>query len=76
MKEKNDMTRLIAAALLGISLIASSTGYAGEKTVTLTVPGMYCAACPITVKSSLEADTGRRQGGRLAGRQNGGGDVR
>jgi len=52
------MTRLIAAALLGISLIASSTGYAGEKTVTLTVPGMYCAACPITVKSSLEAVPG------------------
>ena len=44
------MTRLIAAALFGVSLIASSTVYAGEKTVTLTVPGMYCAACPITVK--------------------------
>jgi periplasmic mercuric ion binding protein len=57
-KEKNDMTRLIAAALLGISLIASSTVYAGEKTVTLAVPGMYCAACPITVKSSLEAVPG------------------
>ena len=52
------MTRVIVAALLGISLIASSTVYAGEKIVTLGVPGMYCAACPITVKSSLEAVPG------------------
>jgi mercuric ion binding protein len=57
-KEKTDMTRLLAAALVGISLIVSSTVYAGEKTVTLAVPSMYCAACPITVKSSLEAVPG------------------
>ena len=50
------MTRLLAAALVG--LIASSTVYAGEKTITLDVPSMYCAACPITVKSSLEAVSG------------------
>ena len=52
------MTRLITAALVGTSLTASSTVYAGEKTVTLAVPSMYCAACPITVKSSLEAVPG------------------
>jgi len=57
-KEKTDMTRLLAAALVGMSLIVSSTVYAGEKTVTLAVPSMYCAACPITVKSSLEAVPG------------------
>jgi mercuric ion binding protein len=52
------MTRFLTAALLGISLLASSTARAGEKTVTLAVPGMYCAACPITVKASLEAVPG------------------
>lgn len=26
---------------------------AAEKTVTLSVPGMTCAACPITVKAAL-----------------------
>jgi mercuric ion binding protein len=27
---------------------------AAEKTVTLSVPGMYCEACPITVRKALE----------------------
>jgi len=49
------MTKTSAAALFGVSLLASSSAYAGEKTVTLAVPGMDCAACPIIVKSSLEA---------------------
>ena len=52
------MTRLVAAALLGISLMASTAVYAGERTVTLAVPGMDCASCPIIVKSSLEAVPG------------------
>lgn len=52
------MTRVLAAAFFGISLFAASTVYAAEKTVTLVVPGMDCAACPIIVKSSLEAVPG------------------
>jgi len=32
--------------------------YAGEKTVILAVPGMDCAACPLIVRSSLEAVPG------------------
>lgn len=41
-----------------ISLIAlmgalSSPAWAATKTVTLAVPGMTCAACPITVKTAL-----------------------
>ena len=41
-----------------VSLIAlmgalSSPAWAATKTVTLTVPGMTCAACPITVKTAL-----------------------
>ena len=52
------MTKSLAAALFGLGLLASSTALAGEKTVTLTVQNMYCLACPITVKSSLEAVPG------------------
>lgn len=44
--------------------------FAATKTVTLTVPGMTCAACPITVKKALsrvdgvakaEVSVGRRE---------------
>ena len=52
------MTKPLIAALFGFGLLASSTAVAGEKTVTLTVQNMYCSACPITVKSSLEAVPG------------------
>ena len=51
------MTKSLTAALFGLGLLASSTALAGE-TVTLTVQNMYCSACPITVKSSLEAVPG------------------
>jgi mercuric ion binding protein len=52
------VTKFVEAAFFGLSLFASSTVLAGEKTVTLTVQNMYCSACPITVKSSLEAVPG------------------
>jgi len=52
------MTKALAPALLTISLLMSPAAYAGEKTVALAVSGMYCAACPITVESSLEAVPG------------------
>jgi mercuric ion binding protein len=52
------MTKTIAAALLGIGLLASPTAHAAEKTITLAVPGMDCAACPIIVRSSLDAVPG------------------
>ena len=52
------MTKSLTAGLFGLGLLASSAALAGEKTVTLTVQNMYCSACPITVKSSLEAVPG------------------
>jgi mercuric ion binding protein len=52
------MTKALSAALFALGLFVSSAAFAGEKTVTLAVPGMYCAACPITVKSSLQAVRG------------------
>lgn len=32
---------------------AASTALAAPRTVTLSVPGMTCAACPFTVKKAL-----------------------
>ena len=52
------MTKSLIAMLIGLSLLASPIAFAGEKTVTLSVQNMYCSACPITVKSSLEAVPG------------------
>lgn len=45
------MKRLIAMAALTAAL--SSPAWAEIQTVTLSVPGMNCAACPITVKRAL-----------------------
>ena len=52
------MNKSLIATLFGVSLLASSAAFAGEKTVTLAVQNMYCSACPFTVKSSLEAVPG------------------
>ena len=52
------MIKFLGAVLFALGLLASANALAGEKTVTLAVPGMYCATCPITVKSSLEAVPG------------------
>ena len=48
------MTKLVTSAALALGLLASSSVFAGEKTITLAVNNMDCAACPHIVKSSLE----------------------
>jgi len=40
-------------ALFTLSLLIIMPAWAATKTVTLSVPGMTCAACPITVKKAL-----------------------
>ena len=45
------MKKLIAIAALASALTAPA--WAATQTVTLSVPGMTCAACPITVKKAL-----------------------
>ncbi len=52
------MTKFLTSVAFGLGLLASSAAFAGEKTVMLAVKNMYCAACPHTVKSSLEAVPG------------------
>ena len=49
---------LLNSVALALCLAGSSTAFADEKTVTLAVQNMYCAACPHTVKASLEAVPG------------------
>jgi len=49
---------LLNSVALALCLAGSSTAFAGERTVTLAVQNMYCAACPHTVKASLEAVPG------------------
>jgi mercuric ion binding protein len=51
------MKNLVAAVLM-FGVVTSSSALAAERTVTLTVQHMYCAACPHTVKASLEAVAG------------------
>lgn len=45
------MSKLFAIAALAALL--GGPAWAGDMTVTLSVPSMNCAACPITVKQAL-----------------------
>ncbi len=51
------MTKLIAV-LATAAILASSTAFAADKTVTLAVKNMFCADCPFIVKKSLEGVPG------------------
>lgn len=52
------MKKLFASAAIALGLLAASPAHAAEKTITLAVKNMSCAACPPTVKASLEAVPG------------------
>ena len=55
------MTKLVRTAAFVVATLTSSNAFAAEQTVTLAVKNMYCAACPHTVKASLQAVSGVRQ---------------
>jgi mercuric ion binding protein len=44
---KKQILTIVLSTALGVPV------WAAEQTVTLAVPGMTCAACPITVKAAL-----------------------
>jgi mercuric ion binding protein len=46
------------AALIALATTISSPVWAATKTVTLSVSGMTCAACPITVKKAISKVAG------------------
>ncbi|MGH6936954.1 MAG: mercury resistance system periplasmic binding protein MerP [Methylocella sp.] len=48
------MTKLPASIAVIVSVLASSSAFSAEKTVMLAVRNMTCAACPGTVKASLQ----------------------
>ena len=49
---KRDSVVLALGGLLGLMVLMPA--YAENKTVTLSVPGMGCEACPITVSKALK----------------------
>jgi periplasmic mercuric ion binding protein len=52
------MTKLLAACAFILGTLASSGTFAAERTLTLAVRNMYCDACPLIVRKSLEAVPG------------------
>ena len=44
--------------VIALAAALSAPAWAATKTVTLSVPGMTCAACPITVKTALSKVAG------------------
>jgi mercuric ion binding protein len=40
--------------LPALSVALSAPAWAATRTVTLSIPGMTCGACPITVRTALE----------------------
>lgn len=46
------------AALITLAATLSAPAWPATKTVTLSVPGMICEACPITVKKALSKVAG------------------
>lgn len=46
------MKHFVTALILGATL--ASPAWAAPKTVILSVPGMNCASCPVTVKTALK----------------------
>jgi len=52
------MMKLPVSAAFAVGLLTSSSAFAGERTISLAVQNMYCDACPLIVKKSLEAVPG------------------
>ncbi len=52
------MKKLLTVAVVFILTTLGTSAWAASKTVTLSIPGMTCAACPITIKKALSAVPG------------------
>lgn len=52
------MIKALASATLVLGTLTSSGTFAAERTLTLAVRNMYCDACPLIVRKSLEAVPG------------------
>lgn len=47
------MMKLLRIGLLLVFALAASRAFAESRTVTLSVPGMNCELCPITIKKAI-----------------------
>ena len=45
--------KVLKTSVAIVAITFAAQAFAGEKTVTLDVPGMYCEMCPLTVKKAL-----------------------
>jgi periplasmic mercuric ion binding protein len=52
------MSKLLASGAFILGTLASSGTFAAERSLTLAVRNMYCDACPLIVRKSLEAVPG------------------
>jgi len=52
------MMKSLISATFALGLVVSSAAFAADRTITLAVQNMYCAACPHIVKSSLQSVAG------------------
>jgi periplasmic mercuric ion binding protein len=52
------MRKALITSIAGIAISIGPSAFAAERTVTLAVQNMYCAACPHTVRASLQAVLG------------------
>jgi len=52
------MKKFVAHAAFAVVVIASPAAMAADRTITLSVKNMDCAACPSIVKASLQAVPG------------------
>ncbi len=48
------MIKVLMSAAFGLALFVATNAVAAERTITLAVQNMSCAACPAVVKKSLE----------------------
>ena len=55
---KRQLISISLAALVSLAAGLPTSGLADSKTVSLSVPTMYCAMCPITVRMALEQVAG------------------
>ena len=58
MTRKSSMNKLLVLVTIAVGIVASSGAMAADRTITLAVNNMDCAACPSIVKGSLEAVPG------------------
>ncbi len=48
------LKKIISATVLALLLGTGSAALAAPRSVTLVLEGMYCAMCPVTVKTALD----------------------